>query len=45
METCDRCGPKVRAAVTVTLPNGLKLSWCKHHEREYYKALMSKASA
>jgi hypothetical protein len=46
-ETCDRCGPAVRASVTVhmgpseTLPNGGKLTFCNHcfteHELPIYE--------
>lgn len=30
MDTCDECGPAVRAAVTVTLPSGRTLTYCNH---------------
>lgn len=41
IETCDQCGPAVRARFVVTLPAGNVLSYCNHHATEYLAALQA----
>jgi hypothetical protein len=34
-ETCDRCGPAVRAAAEIVLPGGGLLTLCGHHSQQF----------
>lgn len=41
-ETCDRCGPAVKATTVIRLPSGGKLTFCDHHARQYRKLVPAK---
>ena len=38
-ETCDQCGPAVKARFVVALPEGNILAYCGHHATEHRDAL------
>ena len=40
-ETCDQCGPAVKARFVVTLPAGNVLAYCGHHATEHRDALQA----
>jgi hypothetical protein len=35
METCDECGPAVKAEKRIELPSGRTLTYCDHHATAY----------
>jgi hypothetical protein len=42
--TCDQCDTPVRAPYIVSLPSGRYLTFCGHHARENWDALIEKGA-
>lgn len=43
-DTCDRCGPAVRAWVYVSMPSDLELTFCGHCGRRFREALIDQGA-